>query len=186
MVRTALVLICINSSPSALLAASLAHLNKIVRLVLFKRKSDHISLLLKSSNWVHLTSLRSFPGGSDGKESPCNTGNPCSVPGWGRSPGEGNGNPLQYSCLENSMDRGTWQGTVHGITKSWTQLSDYHSLKLLQALWHWAIHFHDWAYFPHLCIGTVILSHRFFFSFVLQNLLLFSKAISNHTSPTVS
>ena len=47
-----------------------------------------------------------------------------SIPGSGRSPGEGNGNPLQYSCLENSMDRGVWQATVHGVAKSWTQLSD--------------------------------------------------------------
>ena len=46
-----------------------------------------------------------------------------SIPGTGRSPGEGNGNPLQYSCLENSMDRGAWWATVHGIAKSWTQLS---------------------------------------------------------------
>ena len=49
-----------------------------------------------------------FPGGSDGKVSACNAGDPGSIPGLGRSPGEGNGNPLQYSCLENSMDRGTW------------------------------------------------------------------------------
>ena len=42
------------------------------------------------------------------------------VPGWGRSPGEGNGNTLQYSCLENPMDRGAWRATVHGVTKSWT------------------------------------------------------------------
>ena len=47
-----------------------------------------------------------------------------SIPGLGRFPGEGNGNPLQYSCLENPMGRGVWQATVHGITKSWTQLSD--------------------------------------------------------------
>ena len=52
-----------------------------------------------------------FPGGSDGKESTCNSGNPGSIPGLGRSPGEGNGSPLQYSRLENSMDRGTWWAT---------------------------------------------------------------------------
>ena len=50
-----------------------------------------------------------FPGGSDGKESACNAGDLSSIPGLGRSPEEGNGNPLQYSCLENSMDRGAWQ-----------------------------------------------------------------------------
>ena len=60
----------------------------------------------------------------DGKESACNAGDPGSIPGLGRSPGEGNGNPLQYSCQENSMDRGTWWVTVHVVAKSWTQLSD--------------------------------------------------------------
>ena len=61
-----------------------------------------------------------FPGGSDGKESACNAGDPGSVPGLGRYPGEGNGNILQYSCLENSMDRGAWRAIVHGVTKSHT------------------------------------------------------------------
>ena len=50
-----------------------------------------------------------FPGGSDGKECACNAGDPGSIPGLGRSPGEGNGNPLQYSYLENSMNRGAWR-----------------------------------------------------------------------------
>ena len=59
-----------------------------------------------------------FLGGSDGKESACNAGDPGSVPESGRSPGEGNGYPLQYSCLENSMDRGAWQAIVHGVTKA--------------------------------------------------------------------
>ena len=61
-----------------------------------------------------------FPGGSDGKESACNAGHPGSIPGLERSPAEGNGNLLQYSCLENSKDRGAWQATVHGVPKSWT------------------------------------------------------------------
>ena len=60
-----------------------------------------------------------FPGGSEGKETACNAGDPDLIPGLERSPGEGNGSPLQYSCLENSMDRGTWWARVHGITKSW-------------------------------------------------------------------
>ena len=65
------------------------------------------------------------------KKSACNAGDPGSIPGSGRSSGEGNGNPLQYSCLENSMDRGAWQSTVHGATKSWTRLSnlDTHAQK---------------------------------------------------------
>ena len=66
-----------------------------------------------------------FPGGSDGKESACNAGDPGSIPGSGRSPGEVNGYPLQYSCLENPMDRGALQGSVHGVAKSWTQLRSY-------------------------------------------------------------
>ena len=65
-----------------------------------------------------------FPGGSDGKESNCNSGDLGSIPGSGRFPGEGNGYPLQYSCLENSKDRGTWWATVHGVTKGQTRLSD--------------------------------------------------------------
>ena len=56
--------------------------------------------------------------GSDGKESACNAGDLDSIPGLGRSPGEGNDNPLQYSCLENPMGRGAWQATVHGVAKS--------------------------------------------------------------------
>ena len=59
-----------------------------------------------------------FPGGSDGKDSTCSEGDPGSIPGSGRSSVEGNGNPLQYSCLENPMDRGVWQATVHGVTES--------------------------------------------------------------------
>ena len=61
--------------------------------------------------------MQGFPGDSDGKESACSAGDPGLVPGLGRSPGEGNGNPLQYSCLENPMDRGAWQATVHGVRK---------------------------------------------------------------------
>ena len=63
-----------------------------------------------------------FPGGSDGEESVCNVGDLGLITGSGRSPGESNGNPLQYSCLENPMDRGAWRATVHRIAKSWTQL----------------------------------------------------------------
>ena len=61
-----------------------------------------------------------FPGGSDGKESACSAGDPGSIPGSGTSPEEGNSNPLQYPCLENSMDGGAWQATVYGVTKSRT------------------------------------------------------------------
>jgi len=64
------------------------------------------------------TTLVVFPGGSDSKESAYNAGDLGSIPGSGRSPGGGNGNPLQYSCLENTMDRGAWRATVHGVTES--------------------------------------------------------------------
>ena len=58
-------------------------------------------------------------------KSACNAGDPGLIPGLGRSPGEGNGNPLQYACLENPMDRGAWWATVHGVAKSQTRLSDF-------------------------------------------------------------
>ena len=64
------------------------------------------------------------PGGSDGKESASNAGDPGLIPGSGGSPGGGNGNPLQYSCPKNSMGRGDWQATVHLVEKSSTRLSN--------------------------------------------------------------
>ena len=67
-------------------------------------------------NW----DLLGFPGGSDGKESACNVRDRGSIPGLGRSPGEGHGIPLQYSCLETPMDRGAWWATDHGAAKSQT------------------------------------------------------------------
>ena len=66
-----------------------------------------------------------FNSYSDGKASACSAGDRGSIPGSGRSPGEGNGNPLQHSCLENPMDGGAWKATVHGVTKSRTRLSDF-------------------------------------------------------------
>ena len=78
-----------------------------------------------------------FPGGSNGKESACNVRDLGSIPGSGRCPGAGNSSPLQHSCLENSIDRGTWQATVHGVTKSQTLLSEFHfSLSLDGNLWY--------------------------------------------------
>ena len=66
-----------------------------------------------------------LPGGSDGKMTAYKAGDPGSTPGLGRSPGEENGNPFQYSCLESPMDRGTWWATVHGVAKSQTRLNDF-------------------------------------------------------------
>ena len=90
-------------------------------------KSRDITLLTK----VHLVKAMVFlavfwglPYSSDVEESACNGGDLGLIPGSERSPGEGNGNPLQYSCLENLMDRGAWQATVHGVAKSHTLPSD--------------------------------------------------------------
>ena len=66
-----------------------------------------------------------FPGSSDGKASVCNVEDPDLIPGLGISPGEGNGNPLQYSCLENPKGRGAWWAAVHGVAKSRTRLGDF-------------------------------------------------------------
>ena len=70
-------------------------------------------------------SLLGLPGGSVVKNPPANVGDVGLIPGSGRSPGGGNGNPLQYSCLENPMDRGAWWAIVHGVTRSWTQLNTH-------------------------------------------------------------
>ena len=78
----------------------------------------YLSLLPESLCQPRLGLL--LPGGSDGKESACNAGDLGSIPWSGRSPGEGNGNPFEYSCLGNPTDRGVWRATVHGVTKSQT------------------------------------------------------------------
>ena len=87
---------------------------------------------LRLSSHLYFSCL-SFLGGSGVKASACNARDLGSIPRSGRSPGEGNGNPLQYSCLENPMDGGAWWAKVHGVAKSWTQLSDFthfiHSLR---------------------------------------------------------
>ena len=75
-----------------------------------------------------------FPGGSDGKESACHMGDLGSVPGLGRSPGGGHGNPLQYSRLENPMDRGAWRAAVHGVAQSWAAVT-----KQQQQLAQWTV-----------------------------------------------
>ena len=83
----------------------------------------------KGSQWYLPLTLEAilepvFPGGSVHKEYACNAGDLGSIPGFGRSPGEGNGNPLQYYFLENPMDRGAWWAPVHGVRRSQTRLSD--------------------------------------------------------------
>ena len=82
-----------------------------------------------SSSMLKLTSLELVMSSkhcdSDSKESACSAGDWGSIPGSGRSPGEGNGNPLQYSCLKNPRDREAWWAAVYGVAKSWTRLSDF-------------------------------------------------------------
>ena len=78
--------------------------------------------------------IKEFLDGSDSKESMHNVGNLGSMPGLGKSPGEGNGYPLQYSCLDNPMDRGACRSTVHGVTKSRTLMSDEECMMLIKVL----------------------------------------------------
>ena len=87
-----------------------------------KKKNKQTSDSMRKSG---ASGKEGFPGGLDSKESACNEGDLASIPGLGRSPREGNGYPLQYSGLENSMDRGAWQTMVHGVTKNQTRLSDF-------------------------------------------------------------
>ena len=84
------------------------------------RKSQQGKLEFAAYSQLYL----GFPGVSVGKEFACNVGDPGLIPEWGRSPGEGNGNPLQCSCLENPMDRRAWEATVQWVAKSQIQLSD--------------------------------------------------------------
>ena len=86
-------------------------------LLLYRRVSSMKHLLGKDLSATIRNSSMGFPAGSDSKESACNAGDLASIPELGRYPGEGNGKPLQYSCLKNSMDRGAWQATVHGVIK---------------------------------------------------------------------
>ena len=84
---------------------------------LYKDVCDSFIFQQNPNNWTQLSNYTHFPGGSDSKASACNAGDLGSIPGSGRSPGEGNGNLLQYSCLENSMDRGTQQAMVIGLQR---------------------------------------------------------------------
>ena len=92
-------------------------LGKIVSKVVTRWEQLVRSQKIHMWTWVPMCDFCLPLCGSNGKESACNTGDLGFIPGSGRSPAEGNGNPLQYSCLENSMDRGAWQVTVHGVTE---------------------------------------------------------------------
>ena len=99
--------------------------SKVLYIYIFSFGFFSIIGYYKIFNIVPCAYIGGFPGGSEVKVSACNAGDLGSIPGLGRSPGEGNGNPLQYSCLENPMDRGAWWATVHGVAKSQTGLSDF-------------------------------------------------------------
>ena len=90
-----------------------------------KKNFKGINVHVAKFNDPRLILSQDFPGVSDGKAPVYNAGDLGLIPGSGRSPGEGNGNPLQYYCLENPMDRGAWWATVHGVAKSWTRLSGF-------------------------------------------------------------
>ena len=89
------------------------------------------AVTLQSHRFSHFLGNRGFPGGSEVKASAYDVGDLGLIPGSGRSPGEGDGNPLQYFCLEDPMDGGAWWATVHGVSKSRTRLSDLTLLSLL-------------------------------------------------------
>ena len=108
--------------PSNIIKSAFIWLNVQWRLKIFILKEK----CRKSILFFFKLGYSCFPGGSDSKESACNAGDLDSIPGLGRSPGEGNGYPLQYSYMDNPMDRGTWHAAVHGVTKSQTRLSDQH------------------------------------------------------------
>ena len=108
-------------------------LNNVIKIILlifiFIIKQWHLKFFCSIRIWVwqflHFRkSALGFPGGADSKESARNAGDLCSLPGLGSSPGRENGNPLQYYCLENSMDRGAWLATVHGVANYRTRLND--------------------------------------------------------------
>ena len=104
---------------------------KITETCIYKSKIEYayIHILCGPSILIYLPNYcKGFPGGTVVTNPPANAGDARSmglIPGTGRYPEEGSGNPLQYSCLRNSMDRGAWRATVHGVAKSWTQLSSY-------------------------------------------------------------
>ena len=96
-----------------------------------------------------------FLGGSGSKESACNAGDPVSIPGLWRSPGEANGYPLQYFCLENSMDRGTWQATVYGVCPTESNMDTTEQLTLSLSLFMY-IFMHIWFHALHVHMHIIV------------------------------
>ena len=132
------------------LAAAAAHVcvsggdTRISELVIFKHKHslEYIYILCIYICMYIYFCIWGFPGGSDGKEAACKAEDWGSIPWLGRSPGNGNGNPLQHSCLENSMDRGAWWAAIYGVTKSQAWLSDTFTLISISFYTHWKPWFH--------------------------------------------
>ena len=99
----------------------------LLNYIIIKGSTQSLTYGMGSNPWLLFMGLFSLGDSLLAQlvESACNVGHPSSIPGSGTSPGKGNGSPLQYSCLENPMDGGAWRATVHGVTKSWTWLSDF-------------------------------------------------------------
>ena len=113
--------ICVMSAPPRLLVPEPQVIMPVIRAVVLTLQ---IRIFPPQEHLAVSRHFWGFPSGSDGKEYACNAGDLGLIPGLGRSPGGGHGNPLQYSCLENPTDRGPWWATVHGVTKTQTRLSD--------------------------------------------------------------
>ena len=139
------------------------------------------------TNWVTLWDwifrFSGFPGDLDGRESACNAGDWGWLPGCGRPPGGGHDNPLQYSCLENPMDRGAWRAPVSGIEKSWTRVSDYHSL-FLSILLPSSFRIHWWFSSGPINVcwlySDVSFFYCFFYFLFLSGLCSVKKSFSSH------
>ena len=113
-----------------------------------------------------------FPGSSDGKESAWNLGDLSSIPGSERSPGKGNGNPLQYSCLENPVDRGAWRATVHGFAESgMIEQLHFHDILQIWKTWSRNTCLMKWFYIIIFCTQVTVIQTKFFYSHALKRAL---------------
>ena len=169
------------------------YLHNLFGILLHGRFAYYPSTILSNHLFIYLYQyglLDGLPRWLSGKESTSIVGDLGLIPGSWRTAGEGNGNPLQYSCLENPMDRGAWRATVHGVTKSWTQLSTsmHRLLDIYFIIWViinttlfcclWYSSFGHWELIqltPVSLWHTSIVS--FFFSFLYPNLRMAREAV---------